>query len=406
MRRLANGAVPAAILLAATVFIAACRDATGLGSTGGLGFKQISAGWDHTCALTASGDAYCWGANAAGQLGDSSTTMSSVPVKVVGGLTFASVSVGWSGITCGITTAGAAYCWGDNWLGELGSGVVDSVPHPVPVAVIGGHTFRTISAGSSFACAVEISGAAYCWGGNWFGELGIGATDTVPHGTPVAVGGGVPFSTVSGGIFQACALTATGAAWCWGLDEFGMVGTGDTVGNPVPVPAPSPVIGGHSFTSIDAAPYGTCALAPDDGAWCWGVNENGEMGLGVNGPWASSTPILAASGLTLLSVSQGEGFSCGVTTDNHGWCWGAASLVGKANPQETCFNSPGGTVCWSPSPQAVDGGHAFVAISAGREFACGLTTDGKVWCWGANDAGQLGDGTTIFRTSPVRVLSP
>jgi alpha-tubulin suppressor-like RCC1 family protein len=404
MTDLTYGAGRAAVIIAATVLIVpACRDTTDPHAFGSLIFKQLSAGWDQTCGVTTSGAAYCWGSNGAGQLGDSSLTSSAVPVAVVGGLTFASVSAG-GGFSCGLTPAGAAYCWGDNWLGELGTGVVDSVPHTTPAAVAGGLTFSTVSAGVDFTCGVTTGGAAYCWGSNWFGELGGGTADTVPHATPAAVSGGLLFTTVSSAMFHSCALTTGGAAYCWGLNQLGTVGDGAVVDNPVTVPAPSLVVGGHTFASISAGSFGTCALAPEGVAWCWGSNENGEMG--VDSPWVSSTPLPVSGGHAFSSVSEGDGFTCGVTTDQVAWCWGASALVGKISPNKTCGNTPGGVMCASKEPEPVDGALAVATVSVGREFACGVTTDGAAWCWGSNGAGQLGDGTTTFRQTPVRVAGP
>ena len=163
--------------------------------SGGHTFAAVSAGFYFTCGVTTSGAAYCWGYNGGGQLGDGTTTNSLTPVAVSGGLTFAAVSAG-SGQTCGVTTSGAAYCWGSNDYGEGGRGTFTS--SSTPVAVSGGFTFAALSAGGAgstvgpHTCGVTPGGAAYCWGYNGYGQLGDGTSGT-NRLTPVAVSGGLTF---------------------------------------------------------------------------------------------------------------------------------------------------------------------------------------------------------------------
>src|SRR2546425_653085 len=163
--------------------------------SGGLTFAGVSGGTLYTCGVTTSGAAYCWGINNYGQGGNGTTTYSFLtPVAVSGGLTFTVVSAA-SLHTCGVTTSGAAYCWGQNGYGQLGNGTTTS--STTPVAVSGGLTFAAVSAVLLHTCGVTTSGAAYCWGYNGCGELGNGTTTS--SGTPVAVSGGLTFAAVSVG---------------------------------------------------------------------------------------------------------------------------------------------------------------------------------------------------------------
>src|SRR5258706_332114 len=179
------------------------------------GFTSVSAGSAYTCGVTSAGAAYCWGDNIYGDLGNGLTTYSSTPVAVSGGLTFAVVSAGYDH-SCGVTTDGAAYCWGWNVSGELGNGSTTDSSAPVPVS--GGLTLAVISAGSEHSCGVTTSGAAYCWGYNSSGELGNGST--TDSRTPVAVSGGLTFAAISAGNFYTCGGTTGGAASCWGENHF------------------------------------------------------------------------------------------------------------------------------------------------------------------------------------------
>ena len=141
-----------------------------------------------------------------------------------------SVSVG-SIHNCGVTTAGAAYCWGWNGFGQLGNGT--NTKSNVPVAVTGGLTFQSVSAGLQHSCGVTTAGTAYCWGENKHGRFGNG-TETNSN-VPVAVTGGLTFQSVSGGFYHSCGVTTAGTAYCWGNNRYGLLGNGTNTNSNVPV---------------------------------------------------------------------------------------------------------------------------------------------------------------------------
>src|SRR3989442_9345930 len=182
---------------------------------------------------------------------------SSEPIAPPAPLNFIVVSAGGFK-ACGVAQGGAAYCWGGNPYGELGNGTTTS--STTPVAVSGGHTFTAISAGSGQACGVTSSGAAYCWGYNSYGGLGNGTTTMST--TPVAVSGGLTFTAVSTGGAQTCGVTASGAAYCWGFGGYGGLGNGDTTSSATPVA----VSGGLTFAAVSAGAGGSnCLDAPGGG---------------------------------------------------------------------------------------------------------------------------------------------
>ncbi len=172
--------------------------------------------------MTTEGAAYCWGSSGSGQLGDGTIGIRTVPVAVSGGLTFQSVTAG-SSYSCGVTTAGVAYCWGStefNFGGSLGDGTVGGPSSNVPVAVLGGLTFQSVTAGSAHSCGVTTAGAAYCWGSNGsFGPSTARGAGRLGNGTimasvvPVAVSGGLTFQSVSAGGGHSCGVTTAGAAY-------------------------------------------------------------------------------------------------------------------------------------------------------------------------------------------------
>lgn len=199
--------------------------ATPLPSAPALVFESVSAGGQHSCGVTTNGAAYCWGSNGdsfpgnIGSLGNGSAEIYSqtTPVAVSGGLTFASVSTGWRH-TCGVTTDGAAYCWGGGTQGKLGNGSTES--HATPVTVSGGLTFASVNPGRVHTCGVTTSGAAYCWGENGGSHLGNNTSTTQrlpPEATriPVPVLGGLTFASVSAGSDYTCGVTTGGGAYCW-----------------------------------------------------------------------------------------------------------------------------------------------------------------------------------------------
>lgn len=351
-----------------------------------LTFATVSASSVHTCAVTTSGAAYCWGDNGFGQLGDGTTSRQISPVLVAGGVRFAAIGAG-SGITCGVTNSGAAYCWGSNSNGQVGDGT--TIDRTTPTAVSGGLTFSTVSVGGGHACGLTTGGETYCWGANYDGQLGDG-TET-DRASPTRVVGGRAFSAVSAGSSHTCAVASTGVAWCWGFSGFGQLGDGQTlVDRRVPGPVVSPV----AFAAVSAGGNHTCGVAAGGAAYCWGYNGDGNLGDGTT--MLRTTPVAVAGELHFAAVHAGAYHTCGVTASNAPYCWGSIhNNTGQLGD---------GTFNGRMTPGLVAGGLAFAEVSAGPWHTCGVTTSGTAYCWGFNGQGELGDGTTTLRLAPVRVL--
>jgi alpha-tubulin suppressor-like RCC1 family protein len=358
----------------------------------GLAINFVAAG-AHTCALTTAGAAYCWGYDADGQLGNADTSaVNPAPVAVAGGSTFQSLSISKvDGVSCGLTTGGAAYCWGDNGEGQLGDGTTTRRLTPTPVA--GGLTFVSIAVGNSHACGVATNGTAYCWGTTPNGAFGDGSVGV--HLVPAVAAPGMTFQSIVAGSDYTCALTTTGAAYCWGLGVFGQLGNGDGASSTTPVA----VSGRLTFRALAAGGLSVCGLTTSGNAYCWGQNFYGTLGDGTSATEGGNarrvTPVAVAGGLTFKSISAGYQTMCGVTDFSAGYCWGYN------------FGAVGdGTFDHRSTPVAVAGGLTFQSISSGTGHTCGVTTTNAVYCWGDNGNGELGDGTVTPRLTPALVRWP
>jgi alpha-tubulin suppressor-like RCC1 family protein len=353
------------------------------------GATQISNGGFHACAVLKSGAAACWGDNSVGELGDGTLSASSVPVAVSGvtGATMISAAVtsatndstGGDVHTCAVVQGGSVSCWGGNVYGQLGNGTTATAPLPTPVTGLTGAT--TVSAGTFHTCAVLADGSAQCWGHNSDGELGNGST--VDSSVPVAVRGLTGATMIAAGNSRpdgyTCALVAGGAVECWGYGP--RLGNGSTVNSAVPVMVP----GLAGAISISAHNDHTCVALADGTVKCWGYNGNGELGDGST--IDSLTPVSAAGITGVTAVSAGAGGSCVLTTAGAVQCWGLGKAGGLA-------------------PVTVTGVGSATAVSAGAGAACALVANGGVECWGDDTVGELGDGTTTTSGSPVAVLAP
>src|SRR6266700_4924205 len=350
-------------------------------------FASVNGGYVHTCGLSTSRAAYCWGDDVFGQLGDGSTSSPwyrPSPAPVAGGLRFTMLSAGvWH--TWVVTTAGAAYCWGDNFFGQLGDGTTAGRTTPVPVA--GGLRFAAVSAGSFHTCGITTSGAAYCWGDNSNGQLGDGTTDR--RATPVPVAGGFRFTTISAGHGHTCGVIAEGVAVCWGDESSGQLGDGAASADHASYrPYPAVVVGVRGFARVSAGNVHTCGVTTHGAAYCWGYNVWGQLGDGTT--TQRSTPVRVTGRQRFAVVDAGSYFSCGVTTGGAAYCWGE-NRDGELGDGTTTSRS---------SPVAVAGGLRFAAVRAGWYHACGMKTDSGAYCWGYNAHGQLGEGTTVSDPTP------
>jgi alpha-tubulin suppressor-like RCC1 family protein len=350
----------------------------------------------HTCAVTTGREAYCWGYNVYGEVGDGTVRGRRIAVPVAGGLSFTALTTG-AEHTCGLTPGGAAYCWGYNRTGQVGDGTL--TVRDSPVAVAGGLTFVALSAGAFHTCGVTTGRAVFCWGWNGDGQLGNPAAldprapELTYSSTPIAVIGGLAFTAVSAGGSHTCGLAADSTIYCWGSNKFGQLGDGTTTDRAFPEPVVGAVgAGSYHLAAVTAGGYHSCGLTTSGTPYCWGRNDGGELGDGTS--TQQLTPVAVAGGLSFAMLSAGGQSTCGVATDRAAYCWGDNSYGQLGD----------GTTTGRTSPGPVSGALSFTTLDVTEPNSCGVTPDGRVYCWGDNFAGQLGNGAQGASLTPVQVV--
>jgi alpha-tubulin suppressor-like RCC1 family protein len=371
------------------------------------GVVAIAAGSDHTCALTVSGGVKCWGSNYYGQLGDGTTVDRTTPVEVSGMSSGVAAIAAGSAHTCGLMEGGGVKCWGDNYYGQLGDGT--SIMRTTPVDVNGlSSGVVAIAAGGhrdGHTCAVMDAGrggGVKCWGRNMYGQLGDGSK--IDRWTPVDVvglrGDGIVVAT---GGWHTCALLDTiqgRGVQCWGANWYGQLGDGTRIDRwmPVDVNGLSRGVVAIALGGGDYASGHTCAVVEDGQVQCWGANWYGQLGDGAT--TIRSVPVEVAGmstgvGAVATGGFQSAGHTCAIAEGGGVRCWGD-NQFGQLGDDTTLDRWKAVDVTGLSS--------GVTAVAAGDSFSCALTEGGGVKCWGHNMYGQLGDGTTIDRTAPVDVI--
>jgi alpha-tubulin suppressor-like RCC1 family protein len=368
-------------------------------------FRVVDAGDDFTCALTTDGRAFCWGANDFGQLGTPRAgaqcsdaqgpgDCSPFPISVAGDIRFATLATGKTH-ACGIDFDGVAWCWGMNAAGQVGSGNGtggcrprngDAAYRPVacslePQRVPTGVRFVAIGAGDEISCALGQHASVWCWGG---GEN---------HATPTQVPIDLPLKSIAVGGDRACGLTyPQGMLRCWwwpAVLHDGFVTPG----------------GSRRWSVVAVATAHGCAIDADAATVaCWGNDADGALGRGRRDHRLfgedSIAPIASQSEFRTITVSATE--SCGVDSENVLECWGR---LGPRAADDECLGSNGyaGSNSCTSTPRLIEPHRRFLGVTLGDQHGCGLLATRETVCWGSNDWGQLGDGTrlTAARFTPL-----
>ena len=360
-------------------------DVSGLGS----GVSAIAAGGTHTCALMVGGGVKCWGNNGEGQLGDGTTTNHLTPVDVSGLAGGVSAIVAGGGYTCALMNTGGVKCWGYNSSGQLGDGTTADRLTPVDVSGLTSDV-SAIVAGERHICALMINGGVKCWGSNSHNQLGSPTRTTRMRFSPADVSGLTDVVALSAGAAHTCALMSTGGVKCWGYNGSGQLGDGTTTTRFTPADV-SGLVGG--VAAIDAGGTHTCALIVGGGIKCWGDNGEGQLGDGTITNRLIPVDVSSlASGVS--AIAAGATHTCAVMSTGGVKCWGSNSSGQLGD----------GTATNRLTPVDVYGLTSGVAtIAVGETHTCIMMNTGSAKCWGLNNYGQLGDGTTTGRITPVDV---
>jgi len=366
----------------------------------------VSAVTGTTCAVTNTGGVKCWGSNDYGQLGDGSTAESDVPLDVLGlDSEVENITVGGYH-ACASLSSGGVKCWGYNNAGQLGDGSTDQSSYPVDVPELNGVQVVSLSAGANHTCAVTIGGEIYCWGYNFYGQLGDGTSGT-DRLSPVLldtsnVASGFVAVSVSAGQYFTCAIVLTGdaslvaGARCWGRNNNGQLGDGSTTQRNRSV-----AVGGGLSSGVLSLSAGTehaCVVITGGVGRCWGRNTSGQLGNGAV-TTRQTTPV-AVSGLAgATQISAALSSTCTRLEDGSAKCWGSNSLGVLGDDTGTLSSTP-------VDVQGISTGAVGISGGSGAAHVCAVFASGLLQCWGANNRGQIGDGnlsTEYF--SPVTLAS-
>jgi len=365
---------------------------------GSSSWTVVSAGVSYSMGIKTDGTLYGWGLNSSGQLGILNTSTQSSPVAAGQfGVSWTSVTAGAS-TTLGITTTGVLYGWGSNLSGAAGNFLAGNASSPVQVAGVPTiQSWIQMAPGGAHTLAIKSDGSLWAWGVNTSGQLGDNTTATRSLPVQIALPGFTATSWVSvtAGGSHSMGITNDGALWAWGYNSLGQVGinsTTTTVSTPSLVSGPA----GTSWSSVSAGDSHSMAITTTGTLYGWGYNTSGQTG--INSATTTSSPIaisaIAASLSSWKYASLGSAHTLAIQTDGSLWAWGI-NAGGELGDSTSVTKS---------SPVKI-GSSSWTTVAAGAFHSLGLTTDGKLYAWGLNTNNALGTGGGTT-TSPVLVSGP
>ena len=351
----------------------------------------IAAGTYNACAILENQSMVCWGDNEYGQLGDGTTTGSAVPiyVNVAANETPVEVTVGQV-TACALMESGNIYCWGSGYYGKMGDGepwIDDYVNTEMrQVLLPEGQGGQTVSISGGHICTILDNGDVYCWGRGNQGQLGYGGTSNLNIPTKVNLPGQRSAIAISTGTFMTCAITTDGMGYCWGENDEGQLGNGTTNSRRT-TPAEVLFPPGYTPVSISAGDDFACALMDNRKVMCWGENNDGRLGQGPLATDDETTPVWVSmdNSETAHFLDIGTKSACMILDSGETKCWGT-NEEGQIGQGDT-------DVDYYSAPTEVNGSYDFVALSINSDTICAITSNAEGYCWGDNEAGQTGRGS-------------
>ena len=360
--------------------------------------KAIKMGSVNTCIVLENSELKCWGNNSTGQLGNGETTNLYTPTTIDIDVSIQNIVLSIRH-TCTIASDGSPLCWGSNDSGELGNGTTIDSLTPVNVTLPTGKKATALALGTTHSCAILDDNSLVCWGDNTYGQIGDGTTQE--KNTPVAVnlGDGRFAKAIAAGQNHTCAILDDDSLKCWGDNQYGQLGDKSLVNRHTPTLID---LGEErSAKKIHTRTEHTCTILDNDSLVCWGKNDDGQLGNGNTSNTPIPTPVDFGSA-KVQQVAVGGSFSCALVGNYSLMCWGGNRFGQLGNGTNNSSSSPT-SVSFLP-------GKKILSLQAGGFHSCALTEDGELLCWGWNPWGQLGlgDPSTIpDRTIPTAVaLNP
>lgn len=369
-------------------------------------FVQITAGSDFTCGVRLRGSAACWGYNFRGPLGVAAAPDNCEPftpatcsakLLYVSGL-FSSIAAGGRHVCAIGLLVPQTFCWGSNFYGELGLGFTST--SEIPTAIPGGPSFDKVTAGGAHSCGIS-SGTAFCWGDNSSNELGLGVGAPTKLASPTSIPLTNASDIVAGNLFT-CGINpgiVAPEAKCWGRTTEGEIGNAfNPSSSPsLPTSVNQPFGSATPTLSVGMSWFTSCIVSASADAWCWGENSHRQLGdPGTTSP-NSGVPVKVTGGHAFKSIATGQFHTCAVDTAGVVFCWGQ-NLEGRTGQPAPSIDDP--------TPRSVTiAGEIVGGVVTSNRHTCALTATGHIYCWGANDRGQLGVGVYSAGTNlPQRVI--
>lgn len=307
-------------------------------------------------------------------------------------------------LSCGISSSDKAYCWGQNANGAVGDGTVGNnrlVPTSVNTSgVLNGLTIKSIASGYGHTCAIASDNKVYCWGLNTYGQIGDNSSGT-DRLLPVAVNAsgvlnGLTIKSIAVGMTHSCVIASDNKPYCWGGNAEGEIGDGTSGTNRLSPTAVnmSGALNGLTVKSITVGDYHTCVIASDNKPYCWGKNDSGQIGDNSSGTNRLAPTVVYASGalagLTVKTISSGWYGNCVIASNDRVYCWGSNNY-GQVGDNTSGTNRLVPTAVYT---SGVLNGLNIKTVSAGARLVCVTDLNDKAYCWGQNGSGSVGDGTS------------
>ncbi len=349
----------------------------------------VAAGQNHTVAVKSDGTLWSWGENTEGQLGDGTNENRLVPTQEITKAEFWETVAAGGDHTIALEENGSLWSWGKNEFGQLGEGTTDDRNFPGPDSTLDSD-WIAISAGSRHTVALKSDGSFWSWGYNGHGQLGAEEGSNTSRSIPGQED--TPeynWTFISAGFNHTVALKSNGTLWAWGANDNSQLGDGTSTYREIPVQESTLA---ENWTSISASSSHTIAIKSNGTLWAWGNNSTGKLGDGTL--TLRTTPTQEVTGSTLWSkTTAASGHTIALRSDGSLWSWGSncGGLLGRGTDGNHSFPA-----------QETTGATDWSFLSAGAGYTMALKADGTLWGWGNNQKEQLGDGTTINRQTPVQ----